>query len=374
MDSTLKTLQLQTLLNQTAVGIAATDASGRMTLLSPALQALFGLRPDLMTESEFVDRFDLYAEDGVTRLRPEDVPLTRARGGELVRDAVITARIADGSLAYLRCNAAPLRDDDGTINGAITLVQDITAERAALREQGELRHRLVDTINHEFRTPLAAVLGHAELLHDIADELPPSARHSLDRMVDAGQRLTDLVRTLSELADLEADTQLAKTYGDVVELVRDTVHEVDGPARDRELELVVDAPATLAVTVDPRKLRKAFRALLDNAVAHAPTGSGVCVGVSRRDGWFDVVVADSGAGIPPRERDRLVQPFERGTEDPGPPATGRGLGLAIAQTVATAHGGSLTLEANEPRGLCARLTLPVHGQVPLGGPGVAVTL
>ena len=374
MDSDLKTLQLQTLLSQTAVGIAATDADGRMTLLSPALQALFGLRPEMMTESEMIDRFDLCAEDGVTRLRTEDVPLARARVGEVVRDAVVSARVADGSRVHLRCNAAPLPGKDGGTGGAIVLVQDITAERAALHEQEELRHRLVDTINHEFRTPLAAVLGHAELLQDLGDQLPASARHSLDRMVDAGQRLADLVQTLSELADLEADTQLAKTYGDVAGLVRETVHDAEELARTHELELLVRTPDTLKVTVDPRKLRKALRALLANAVDHAPPGSQVCVEVSAGDpGWFELVVTDQGPGIPPRERDRLVQPFERGAPAAGGPSS-RGLGLAVAHTIATAHGGSLTLEDDEPHGLRATLTLPRFGQAPHQASGATVTL
>ena len=68
----------------------------------------------------------------------------------------MTTRRTDGTLVHLKCNAVPLRDDDGADIGAIALVQDVTAETQAALRAEELERRLVETINHEFRTPLAA--------------------------------------------------------------------------------------------------------------------------------------------------------------------------------------------------------------------------
>src|SRR4051812_24408456 len=144
MDPSLRTLQLQTLLAQTSVGIAASDIEGRLTLLSPALQELFDQPFEPIGEAELGPRFQLYDESGTAPLALEDVPLVRARAGEVVRDQVVTARIGSRGLVYLRCNAAPLRSGE-EILGAIGLVQDVTAEHAALARQGELRERLVDT-------------------------------------------------------------------------------------------------------------------------------------------------------------------------------------------------------------------------------------
>lgn len=365
METELGQVHLQTLLSQTEAGVAATDADGNMTLLSPLLQKLFGLPYQSVPEAEIAEYLDLYAADGRTPLPPEEVPLARARAGELVRDTIISARLADGSLLYLRCNAAPLRGEDGKIDGAIVLAQDVSAEIAALREQEELRSRLVVTINHEFRTPLAALLGHAELLHDLRDELPPAARRSLDRVLSSGQRLADLVQTVSELVDLEADTHLTRTKSDVSGIVRDAASLLRTAARDRSVDLVVDVPGRLPALVDPGKLAKAVLPLLENAVTYAPESSRVVVS-ARGDGlWLHVTVTDAGTGIEPREVARLVQPFERG-DHPLQPVNSRGLGLAVAHAVAAAHGGRLTLEKRRPHGLRARLTVPRFGSVPLG--------
>src|SRR5680860_1587180 len=105
----LSQLELTTLFGRTHLGLAACDASGEMTFLSPALQELLGqpFRPH--AEAEQVERYHLSEGDGSTRLRAEEVPLARARLGETVTDAVICSRSNTGNLLYLLCNALPVR-------------------------------------------------------------------------------------------------------------------------------------------------------------------------------------------------------------------------------------------------------------------------
>ena len=90
--------------------------------------------------------------------------------------------------------------------GAIALVQDVTAETQAAHRAEALQRRLVETINHEFRTPLAALLGHVELIHhhrDRRDDLDPELAGWLDVIERSGWRLRDLVEQVAELVDSE---------------------------------------------------------------------------------------------------------------------------------------------------------------------------
>lgn len=364
MDSSTEHLQLQTLMKQTDIGIAATDASGRMTLLSPGLRTIFGPKAQMSSEADFVETFGLYADDGVTRLSPEDVPLTRARRGELVRDAVISARLGDGTQVYLRCNGAPLRAQDGSIDGAVVLVDDITAERRADAERTKLRDRLVDTINHEFRTPLAKLMGHTELLVDLGEDLPPDAQRSLAGIASASRTLDDLVHTISSLVDLHADSHLATTNCNVGQVVESVADDFAPIARAAGLSLVLDIRQRSTARIDEARLGKAVSALVENALCYAPTGSEVSVHVCGDDAWVQVTITDAGPGIARVDRDRLVQPFERG-EHPQQPVSSRGLGLAVARTIATAHGGRLLLADNKPNGLLATVYVPRYGSVAL---------
>jgi len=203
LDS-LKDVPLHLALDKTGVGLVACDASGRLTLVSPAVQELFGVEFAPVSEEVVAERFPLFRCDGVTPLPPDEVPLHRARGGEFVRDLVVTAHALDGRVVHLKCNAVPLRDAEGVDNGAIALVQDVTVEVQAAQRAEALRKRLVDTINHEFRTPLAALLGHVELIHDHHDGLDPELTDWLAAIERSGWKLRDLVAEVDALVHGEA--------------------------------------------------------------------------------------------------------------------------------------------------------------------------
>jgi PAS domain S-box-containing protein len=202
LDS-LKDVPLRLALDNTGVGLVGCDASGRLTLVSPAVQELFGVGSESVSEEVFVDRFALFRSDGVTPLPIEEVPLHRARRGEFVRDLVVTARTRHQGIVHLKCNAVPLRDDGGADNGAIALIQDVTVEVQAAQRAEALRKRLVDTINHEFRTPLAALLGHVELIHDHHGDLDPELTAWLAAIERSGWKLRDLVLAVDELVSGE---------------------------------------------------------------------------------------------------------------------------------------------------------------------------
>ena len=357
MDSgALGQVELETLLSKTSLSVATCDALGRLTFLSPALKEMFGLADEGLFQLESVDGFELYDASGSSRLRPEDVPLSRALRGEVVKDALIAVRVDSDNLVFLRCNAAPLLDRLGQLTGAVVLAQDVTAEQTATFEQEELRNRLVVTINHELRTPLTKLLGHAELLRDADDLL--AARRSLDVVWSAANELTLLLHTISDLLDLEAHARLAKTDTDVAGLVREIA--ADFSTSDRGVRVVAEAPETLSATLDPKRIRRAIVELMDNAATYSPGDAEVQLRLTGDSATVKVSVCDFGTGIRPKDRHRLLQPFERG-DHPQQPINGKGLGLAIAHTVAAAHGGQLTLSEREPHGLCGTLLLPRDG-------------
>lgn len=355
--SELEQLESSTLLAQTGLLVAASDAAGRIALLSPGMQELFELPFEPVPEIEISARFRLFAEDGSTPLPTEDVPLVRARRGEVVRDALVVSRARVGSLLYLRCNASPLIGADGRLNGAIVMVQDVTGERAAQERQAELRERLLETINHHLRTPVTSLLGYAEMLDDQRAEFTPNAQRAVDAVLRAATSLGGLLETVSALVDLDRHTQLTKAYGDLSVVVPQVAASFATLFDDRGVNLRVDQPSTLPVVADLGEVRRAVAELLKNAVSFAPAGSTVRLQTTCDDGDnIHITIADNGPGIDADDKDRLVQPFERGAHPQD--VTGRGLGLAIAHTIAAAHGGTLHLADNIPQGLRASLLLP----------------
>lgn len=353
----LNSVLLDALLRDTTLAVAASDADGTITMMSPALEALVNNEFTPVRVEDVPERFRVFTEDGSRLLTADEEPVNRARQGESFRGAVMSVHTHDGHFIHLRCSGTPLRDPDGRILGGIAIFDDITAERAVLREQTALRDRLVETVNHQLRTPLTSLLGHAELLEDLLPDLPDWAVRSLNSVIASGRRLNDLVRAVSDLVDLDAAQDVECSAVDVTELVSRCLDRAGELATTHGVELVLVAGEQVGGEVDPHKFSAAVYALVNNAVTHSPPGAQVEVEVSVVDGQVRVDVTDAGPGIPPSERQRLLLPFERGSSSLTAP-TGRGLGLALAHAVAVAHRGTIEFHDNSPTGLTVRVEVP----------------
>jgi signal transduction histidine kinase len=351
-------LLFRALLAQGRIAVGVVDGTGRLTLMSRGLQEMVGTSSVGMTSEDFPRVFHLYDAEGRALLRPEDVPVTRAVTGQTVRDVVISVRRPGEPVRYLRCDAMPLDGPDGTRTGAIVLVVDITAERTAQSRQDSIRSLLLDTVNHEMRTPLTVVLANAELLDDAADELPEHLRAPLDAIARASGRLRDTVQHVTDLVDLEALAHTVTSHSQIADLLNAVADRHRDRAARRAISVEVEASESLGWYLDPRLVTKAVSALLDNALTYGPSDSTVTLTAEVVDDLLRVCVNDSGEGIPIDDQERLTKPFERGRTLADDPRPGRGLGLAYAQAVATSHHGVLLLTPQYPQGFAACMMLP----------------
>ena len=231
-----------------------------------------------------------------------------------------------------------------------SLTQSFNMMLRALAESRDRQARLVTDAGHELRTPLTSLRTNVELL--------------MASMEPGAPRLPE-----SEMAGLRADVlaqieELSTLVGDLVDLTRDDardmVHEpVDmSELIDRSLERVrrrrndiqFDVNITpWQVEGDTAALSRAVLNLLDNAAKWSPRGGAVNVRLTQVDpSHADLLVADYGPGIPPRERELVFERFYRSASARGMP--GSGLGLAIVKHVAMKHGGILRIEDTVPGG------------------------
>ena len=200
----LRSLPLAHALRHTAVGVAACDRDGRLTLVTPVLQEILGRSFVPVTEDEYTITFDMIDDCGLP-LPTERIPLVRARHGEVVRDELVVVRRPDGTVVHLRCNASPMEDDSAELSGALVFVQDVTAEVAHRQRASDERRLLLERVHHEIRTPLTTLLGHAEMLHEAnAELLPYRVQIALQAIDRAGERLRALLAELGESVDDDA--------------------------------------------------------------------------------------------------------------------------------------------------------------------------
>ncbi|WP_170468145.1 sensor histidine kinase [Ruegeria arenilitoris] len=206
---------------------------------------------------------------------------------------------------------------------------------------------------HRVRTPLATVRSYAETtLHRVEREENREALKAMVRAIDessraAGQLLDHAMITF------RAD-HLEREEIDLVILCRDLVQRLIPIAEMKELTLSLTGEPSVPYSGDPILIQNAVRNLIDNAMKYAPSDSKVEISLLMHP-TPQIQVRDAGPGFPPDEIDTLTRRFERGQNAAG--TIGSGLGLTIAQDVATAHGGSLILRNRKKGGACVTLSL-----------------
>jgi two-component system sensor histidine kinase CreC len=222
-------------------------------------------------------------------------------------------------------------------------------------EGKEYVEQLMHTMAHELKSPIAAIQGSAELLHE--DMAPAQRKHFLDNILNQNARQKQLIDKLLALVRLEKQQFLSAPERIDLDQLAAQVHD-DCAARlaasSQRLEVQVEP---IGLAGDPLMLRQAIDNLVDNAIDFSPPGATIRLTGERRDGKAVITVSDAGAGIPGFAEDRL---FERFYSVPRPGgARSTGLGLPFVREVMALHGGSVSVRNQAGGGVVAVLELPI---------------
>ena len=231
------------------------------------------------------------------------------------------------------------------------LADAFNAMSARLERSETERRRLLADVTHELRTPLTVIQGNIEAL---IDGVRPADEAHLRAILDDTHVLARLVDDLRTVSLAEAGALgLHREPTDVTNLVRDVAASFERTAAAQGVALSVDAPPATSGDIDPLRVREILTNVVANALRYTPRGGSVRVGVSATERELTVAVTDTGPGI---AADVLPHVFERFTKSPESP--GAGLGLAIAKSLVTAHGGTIEAKSSPGEGTEIRFTLP----------------
>jgi two-component system, OmpR family, sensor kinase len=243
---------------------------------------------------------------------------------------------------------------------------------ARLRSEEKVRQFAADA-SHELRTPLTTIRGYAELYRANAlgpDELPNAMR----RIEQEAERMSMLVAELLELARLDRPSSLDLSETDLTVLAKDAVADAHAVEPDREVRTCV--PGSLVITADEPRIRQVFANLLANVRTHTPPGTPATIRLYADGGGAVIEVSDEGPGMSAHDAALAFDRFHRGEGALAAAAAGRprpgghdgtkmassGLGLAIVQAIAVAHGGHAELSSAPAAGTTVKLWIPIKDQ------------
>jgi len=239
--------------------------------------------------------------------------------------------------------------------GRLATSFDAMLER--LEDSFESQRRFVADASHELRTPVAAVRAIVAVTRS-RPRRPPEYEQALDDVAAESERLNTLVERLLELARSDAGSFEESKPVDLSEVLRDVVASMDVLARARGLELAGEIDDGLTMNGDADALVQLFVNLIDNAIKYTDAGV-VSVTASRTADAIRIEVADTGRGIADVDLPHVFERFYRG--DSSRSSEGTGLGLAVAQETALAHGGTVEIAVRSGGGTLCHVSLPAGG-------------
>ena len=234
-----------------------------------------------------------------------------------------------------------------------TKVAELSAANERLRDMDRLRTAFYRNVSHELATPLTPIVGYLRMLIDgeLGEVLTPQKK-ALRAMDDCVRRLRASLDNLVDVTGLE--TGKMRFYNreyDFLDTVRRAIAQQADAMAEHRLSLVEELPhGPIPAFGDSDRLQRAILQLLDNAVKFSPEGGALGIAVWETESTCEVLVADTGPGVPQDRGDRIFEPFFQVDGSPTRAHGGVGVGLAIVRRVARGLGGDVRLQAGAQLG------------------------
>jgi nitrogen-specific signal transduction histidine kinase len=238
------------------------------------------------------------------------------------------------------------------------LVRNFNTMADSLEKLEIERTASVAAIAHELRTPLTVLRGRLEAIRDGVLELDSTESNLLVQQVELLSRLVGDLRTLSLAEAGKLSLQLQTI--DLAALTRSIVSGFEARAGEKSVRLELATPEQLEVKLDPNRYHQVLGNLLENALRHTPEDGFVRVSLEVRELSAELVVRDSGTGIPEEAIEQIFERFYRVESSRNRASGGSGLGLAIVRAVVEAHGGIILARNAQGGGAEFRVSLPLE--------------
>lgn len=238
-------------------------------------------------------------------------------------------------------------------------------ESAILAKNEQLRANLLRAISHDLRTPLTSISGNASNLISNYRKLDDDSKEQIfTDIYDDSMWLINLVENLLAVTRIEGDkVNINQSVELMDEVITEALHHVNRNRNQHTISVNSDGDLHLA-KIDAKLMVQVIINLVDNAIKYTPAGSIIEIYTEKQDKWIVVSVADNGPGISDKEKPCVFDMFYSGANKVADSRRSLGMGLSLCKSIVTAHGGTISVSDNQPKGTIFTFTLPA-GEVEL---------
>jgi PAS domain S-box-containing protein len=330
--------KLETILTKIEDGVIVVDSDRRLILMNRRAREAFEVPDENLTGKRLRD----------TIQNQELVDLLRAANMSL--PSRVELNLKDGRVMNTQITPIPEI-------GLVVTMQDITH----LKELDQIKTDFVNTISHDLRSPLTAILGYVELI-DRVGQVTDQQKEFIRRVQLSVHSITALINDLLDLGRIEAGFDTQKEVVHLSTIINYAIEGLRSRAASKSQELVVDFPELLQpVLGNPVRLRQMIIHLLVNAINYSGEGTRISLSGQAETGQVILQIKDNGPGIPPADLPYIFDKFYRASNTPSD-IPGSGLGLAIVKSIVDDHLGRIWVDSTLDQGATFTIVLPSINQ------------
>jgi len=353
LESRIKTVinqrnQLETVLSSMLEGVIAVDKDERIISMNQAAARLF--ESDLSTyQNRSVQEvirniaFQQFIGKAISSNEPLQEDTTLYQNEERI----------------LNTKSSPLLDANQRQIGALVVFSDVTQ----LRRLENMRRDFVANVSHEIKTPLTAIKGFVETLHQGNVDKPEETRRFLGIIQKHVDRLNSILEDLLSLSRIEQEDEKKKITlqeGKISDVFQAAIQICQPKAEEKNITINLVDEEELIARFDPTIIEQAVVNLLDNAIKYSNPESAIQVKGTQSGSEILISVQDQGIGISKQHLPRLFERFYRVDKARSRQLGGTGLGLAIVKHIAQVHGGHVSVESKLGQGSIFTIHLPTN--------------
>ncbi len=237
-------------------------------------------------------------------------------------------------------------------NRIISIERDRVKQRiSVLEELNHLKSEFVANISHELRTPLASIIGFSETI-DSDSDMPESVRNDFNKIIlTEAKRLAELINDVLDISKLEGGKViLNRSDFDPIDVLNEAVGNVKKYAEEKSIAIIEEYPDNnVIINADKDRILQVFENILSNAVKFTGPGGRITIFARLRKNELEVIISDTGIGIPKKDLPHIFQKFYRVSRSDNS-IPGSGLGLSLVKQIIDLHKGFITLKSEENNG------------------------
>lgn len=346
--------KLMAMIRSLADGIFMVDIESKLTVINQTAKELLHIvkeEPSILEVlSGFPQEADLGGKITATIRENKIVEIKEMNLGDKIVQVFITP-VLDKNIT-----------DRQVVLGASVLLHDITLEKKI----GQMKEDFTNMMVHELRAPLTSVKVSAELLAKSEATLKPEQKKQLLELIDQQSKsLLDEVSTILDAAKLESGRfTINKQPVDLMDVIKEKMNIFGPIAHEKKVKLIIAIPEALPqIACDKQYIARVIQNLLSNSMKFTPENGTITLTARRRDQDIEIMVSDTGPGIPKEKQAQLFNRFSQ-VGSASMNHQGSGLGLFISKGIIEAHGGTISLTSEVGHGTTFTFTLPLVSMAP----------